>query len=89
MRFHSKLQLWTYPKRRVQTFTIKNNSPVEIGDMFPPGILDLGGAVICGHLSSPDGSPNFPFASSSGPHMWLADGDSLVCFIVRMSRLIA
>ncbi len=29
------------------------------------------------------------FASSTSPHMWLADGDSLMCYIVRMSRLIA
>ncbi len=28
-------------------------------------------------------------ASSTSPHMWLADGDSLMCYIVRMSRLIA
>ena len=27
--------------------------------------------------------------SSTSPHMWLADGDSLMCCIVRMSRLIA
>ncbi len=28
-------------------------------------------------------------ASSTIPHMWLADGDSLMCYIVRMSRMIA
>ncbi len=28
-------------------------------------------------------------ASSTSPHMWLADGDFLMCHIVRMSRLIA
>ncbi len=27
--------------------------------------------------------------SSTSPHMWMADGDSLKCYIVRMSRLIA
>ena len=32
---------------------------------------------------------NSPFASSTSPHIWLADGDSLMCYIVRMSRLIA
>ncbi len=25
----------------------------------------------------------------TSPHMWRADGDSLMCYIVRMSRLIA
>ncbi len=28
-------------------------------------------------------------ASSTSPHMWLADGDSLMYYIVSMSRLIA
>ena len=28
-------------------------------------------------------------ASSASPHMWLADGDSLMCYTVRMSKLIA
>ncbi len=28
-------------------------------------------------------------ALSTSPHMWLADGDSLMCYIVRMLRLIA
>ena len=28
-------------------------------------------------------------ASSTSPHMWLVDGDSLMCYIVSMSRLIA
>ncbi len=29
-------------------------------------------------------------ASSTSPHMWLADGDSLMCYkIVKMLRLIA
>ncbi len=28
-------------------------------------------------------------ASGTSSHMWLADGDSLMCYIVRMSRLIA
>ena len=30
-----------------------------------------------------------PTVSSTYPRMWLAVGDSLMCFIVRMSRLIA
>ncbi len=25
-----------------------------------------------------------PAASSTSPHMWLTDGDSLMCYIVRM-----
>ncbi len=28
-------------------------------------------------------------ASSTSPHMWLIDSDSLMCYIVRMLRLIA
>ncbi len=31
----------------------------------------------------------YSFASCPSPHMWLADGDSLMCYIVRMLRLIA
>ena len=42
-------------------------------------------------LKLPDVVQNQLTASSLYPYniMWLADGDSLMCYIVRMSRLIA